>query len=644
MLALHCPDWPTTAAGVGPEAPAAVIEANQVVAVTPAARAAGVLPGLRRRDAQGRCPELRLLPADPERDARMFEPVVTAVETVVPGAEVTQPGDCLVPVRGAARYFGAEALVIAQVRGAVSAALSALPAARPAGGLRGSSRRNGPHGLGDRAGLGGPDEGPAGAAGRCSFGIADGPFAAAVAARLGQTVPSGATAGFLAPLPVELLDRPELTGLLRRLGLATLGAFAALPAGEVLARFGPDGALAHRLARGDDERLPTPRVVPPDLAVETELDPPVDNVEAVVFTARRLAEDAHARLAAAGLACARVAIEAETEHGGQLRRVWRHDGPLTAAAITDRIRWQLDGWLSTAGAANAVDVANTAHVANTANTANTAGGPTELAVPDAIAEPLPPSLRPDASPLTSRTGWSGLGSSPSHLGRPPQPARISQIRVIPEDLLAADGRQLSLWGEPGAARTSQQTSQQTSQIGFADPAGTPGFADPAGTPGRVRRALDRVQGLLGPESVLTAEVCGGRDPRSAIRLVPWGEPRGPRGPAETERATAPWPGRLPSPAPATVLTAPRPAELLDAAGAPVAVSGRVTATGAPAWLSVDGRPPARVVGWAGPWPVDERWWEPAGRRRARFQLVTDDGSARLLFVEAGRWWWEASYE
>ncbi|ONH30499.1 DNA polymerase Y family protein [Pseudofrankia asymbiotica] len=572
MLALHCGDWPTTAAGASPEVPAAVIEANQVVAVTRAARAAGVLPGLRRRDAQGRCPELRLLPADPERDARVFEPVVAAVETVVPGAEVTQPGDCLIPVRGAARYFGAEALVIAQVRGAVAAALAAVAAggAATAGGPRGSARRSGPRGLGDRAGLadgGGQGRGSAAVA-LCSFGIADGPFAAAVAARLGETVPAGAGAGFLAPLPVELLDRPELAGLLRRLGLPTLGAFAALPAGEVLARFGPDGVLAHRLARGDDERLPAPRVVPPDLTVETELDPPADNVDQVVFTARRLAEDAHARLLAAGLACARVAIEAETEHGEHLRRVWRHDGPLTAAAITDRIRWQLDGWLSAA---------------------NAAGGPAGRAAPAAII------------------------SSPSRVGRPPEPARIIRIRVTPQDLLAADGRQLGLWGEPGAAD------------------------------GRVRRALDRVQGLLGPEAVLTAEVRGGRDPLAAVRLVPWGEPRGPRGPAEAERAAAPWPGRLPPPAPATVLVEPRPAELLDAAGESVVVSGRATATGAPTWLSVDGRPPVRVVGWAGPWPVDERWWEAAGRRRARFQLVTENGSACLLYVEAGRWWWEASY-
>ncbi|MBL7488728.1 DNA polymerase Y family protein [Frankia sp. AgB1.9] len=527
MLAVHCPDWPTLAAGIGPEVPAAVVEANRVVTATAAARAAGVLPGLRRRDAQGRCPQLRLLAADSDRDARVFEPVVAAVETVVPGAEVTRPGDCLVPVRGAARYFGAEALVIAQIRGAVAAV-----------------------------------------AGNCRIGIADGPFAAGLAGRLGETVPAGASAGFLAGLPVELVDRPELAGLLRRLGLPTLGAFAALPAAQVLDRFGPDGALVHRLARGDDERLPEPRVVPSDLTVDTLLDPPADTVEQVVFTARRLAEDCHAKLLAAGLACARVAIEAETENGERLRRVWRHDGPLTAAAITDRIRWQLDGWLSAAALASE---------ASRAAPPGTGYGP----------------------------GSAGTGHGPT--------AGVTWIRVVPEDLLAADGRQLGLWGEPGAAD------------------------------GRVRRALDRVQGLLGPEAVLTAEVRGGRDPATAVRLVPWGEPRGPRDATEADRAGAPWPGRLPAPAPATVLTEPRPALLLDAAGEPVVVSGRTVATKAPAWLAVDGRPPVRVTGWAGPWPADERWWEPSGRRRARFQLTTEDGDARLLFVEGGRWWWEASY-
>jgi protein ImuB len=51
------------------------------------------------------------------------------------------------------------------------------------------------------------------------------------------------------------------------------------------------------------------------------------------------------------------------------------------------------------------------------------------------------------------------------------------------------------------------------------------------------------------------------------------------------------------------------------------------------------------VAWAGPWPADERWWDPANhRRRARFQLLTDDGAAHLAVVEAGRWWLEAVYD
>jgi protein ImuB len=46
------------------EAPIAVIAGNRVVACSQPARAAGVARGMRRREAQGRCPELILLPRD----------------------------------------------------------------------------------------------------------------------------------------------------------------------------------------------------------------------------------------------------------------------------------------------------------------------------------------------------------------------------------------------------------------------------------------------------------------------------------------------------------------------------------------------------------------------------------------------------
>jgi protein ImuB len=94
-----------------------------------------------------------------------------------------------------------------------------------------------------------------------------------------------------------------------------------------------------------------------------------------------------------------------------------------------------------------------------------------------------------------------------------------------------------------------------------------------------------------------------------------------------------------------VLPAALPAVVEDAAGVPVGVTGRHMVTAAPARLSVDGRPAVAVTAWAGPWPVDERWWEPAGgRRRARFQMATASGPAWLLAVEGGRWWVEAVYD
>jgi protein ImuB len=119
---------------------------------------------------------------------------------------------------------------------------------------------------------------------------------------------------------------------------------------------------------------------------------------------------------------------------------------------------------------------------------------------------------------------------------------------------------------------------------------------------------------------------------------------------------------------------PIPAEVFDKAGTPVGVSGRHVVTAVPHTVAVDGGAPQPVLGWAGPWPVDERWWATAagrewataagrewataaGRdrtgavstgRRARLQVVLaghgDEQSALLLVREAGRWRVEGVYE
>jgi protein ImuB len=629
MLVVWCPDWPVVAAGAPPDSLTAVVQANRVVACSAAARAEGVRPGLRRREAQGRCPELELLAHDPARDARAFEPVLVAVERLTPWVEVLRPGECAFPARGAARHHGGEPALAVTVTAAVHAALE---------------------------GRGG-----------CQVGIADGTFAAALAARHQAIVPPGGSRAFLAPLPVATLDRPDLADLLVRLGLRTLGDLAALPGADLATRFGAEGARAARLASGLDEHPRGARRPPPDLRVAADLDPPADRVDVAAFTAKTLADELVARLDRLGLACTRLRIEAETDQGGTLSRVWRSDptapatrrpsgpdpvprsasggapgpGPAAgpgrasrpgpadapgrmAAVMTERVRWQLDGW------------------------------------------------------LTGRTG---------HL-----PGALTRLVLVPDEVVPDRGRQLGFWGE------ETETGQ------------------------RAARALARIQGLLGPEAVHTARLRGGRDPADRVTLAPATDPptpgsptsgppvagspvagsptpgspvpdptafllpripghsppgvpaprtpgRSPRGvpapgiPARRRpdtpghgpvrapgarpgdlRGAVPWPGQVPAPAPAIVHTEPLPAEVVDANGATVAVDGRGLLGSFPSRVRVPGRAWSPVTAWAGPWLVDERWWDPAAHRRlVRLQTTTDQG-AYLLRLVGGRWWVEAVYD
>ena len=305
-VVVWCPDWPVRASGVEPGRPVAVLHANRVVACSAAARAEGVRIGQRRRQAEAACGGLTVVARDPDRDARAFEPVVAAVAALCPLVEVVRPGLVAFAARGPARFFGREAALARLLAEAVDGAV----------------------------------------------GIADSLFAATLAARRGRLVPPGETAEFLAPLPVadletsgvEEMDR--LVGLLERLGVRTLGALAALPAPRVLARFGGPGAAAHRLARGLDLRALDARRPPDDLTMTTELDPPVERVDTAAFAAKALADRLHEALAERSLQCTLVRIEAESEHGESLSRCWRHDGTFSSAALAERVRWQLDGWIS----------------------------------------------------------------------------------------------------------------------------------------------------------------------------------------------------------------------------------------------------------------------------------------------------------
>jgi protein ImuB len=138
--------------------------------------------------------------------------------------------------------------------------------------------------------------------------------------------------------------------------------------------------------------------------------------------------------------------------------------------------------------------------------------------------------------------------------------------------------------------------------------------------------------------VVTPVLGGGRGPADRVRLVPWGDERVPH--ADPEQ---PWPGQLPAPSPSTVLSRPMTVAVLDGEGTAVDITDRYVLSGKPCQLMVNGSRPRPVTSWAGPWPIDERWWE-AGRERARLQILLADGAALLLIHEKRRWLVEGWYD
>ena len=205
-------------------------------------------------------------------------------------------------------------------------------------------------------------------------------------------------------------------------------------------------------------------------------------------------------------------------------------------------------------------------------------------------------------------------------------AGIVRLRLVPDGVVAHAGLQPGLWGEAGAERE------------------------------RAHRALVRVQGLLGPEAVVTAVLGGGRgsadrvapgavgrraDP-AAGRGVAGADPVAPRRAAPARRGPAGC--RRPRRRRCCPSRCPRAVRRRRRAG-----RGRARGcelTGAPASVVVGaGQAPVEVDGWAGPWPVDERWWAPAeaaGGPGSRSHLA--DGRALLLALRGGHWTVEAIYD
>jgi protein ImuB len=202
--------------------------------VSGAAEAYGLNAGMTLGEALARCPELKLIPADPLAVAEAWEGVVCALESIGANVESAREGLAYFEADGLRGMHGSDAHTIALARSAL---------ARPA-----------------------------------KIGVGPTRFCALAAAlatttRRAKIVDLQAACRYLAAQPVSLLgfrkETAMLVELLERLGVRTLGELRDLGCDGLADRFGEPGTIAHGLAGGDDGPL-LPRSVEDSL--EESLD------------------------------------------------------------------------------------------------------------------------------------------------------------------------------------------------------------------------------------------------------------------------------------------------------------------------------------------------------------------------------------
>jgi len=290
---------------------------QRVGEVSPAAEAFGIVPGMRVGEALSRCPDLSLMPADPEATRDYWTAMLDRLESLGAAVESDDPGVAYLETRGLERLHGGHLEgVLAAVRrslpsavrlGAASSRFAAYAAAMHA---REASAVATVHaGSGSR--VSGAGAHPRGSGGR---------------RRSAAIVPEGAVRAFLAPLPVGLLrTRPgleELPEMLERLGIHTLGEVAALPPSAMSERFGHPGLLALELAQGLDTPLEPrrplepvlERLTLPDAALGPQLERALELIVARVL----------ARRERRGRSLRKLALSARFVEGG----TWRISIPL----------------------------------------------------------------------------------------------------------------------------------------------------------------------------------------------------------------------------------------------------------------------------------------------------------------------------
>ena len=481
----------------------------------------GVQVGMRRRHAQALCPDIEIVAHQPNRDRNAFDAVVRVVNELVPLIEVSEPGLIVFAARGPSRYMGGDEMMALKIVEALKTLVSSELL----------------------IGVGVADS-------RLAAHIAASASASNSASNLASSnsnlfvpyvVEPDQTNEWLAPQSVRVLSEfaninRETISLLERLGLNTLRDICALSESVLAGRFGELGFELHRLARGDEQHQLVVVPPPPEHLCVEKFDQPVSDQQIVINSVQRMASAFTEYFSVNGTVCVRIVISFELENGKRFERLWYRQQGLTASAIVESAKWQLEASLDSEFASELV------------------------------------------SQLSSELASNGL----------------VRVQLIADEVRADTARQLKLWG--GSTQTDETAAQ----------------------------AIGRLSELLGSAAVQVFKWQGGRDLLDSYQLISATHTQTIGSGDNSEQPAVPkWRGALPTPSPSVVYSEPISVQINDQFGKLLSVSARHELSAPPVTVII-GVAHYKVNSWAGPWPVEEHWWDIARNRRlVRLQLVCE---------------------
>ena len=199
---------------------------------------------------------------------------------------------------------------------------------------------------------------------------------------------------------------------------------------------------------------------------------------------------------------------------------------------------------------------------------------------------------------------------------------LVRVQLIADEVRTDTAQQLRLWG--GSTQTDETATQ----------------------------AIGRLSELLGSSAVQVAKWQGGRDVLDSYELVSATHAQTIGSASSHEQISAQkWRGALPNPSPSVVYSEPIQVQINDQFGKLLSVSARHELSASPVVVII-GATHYKVNSWAGPWPVEERWWDSSrSRRLVRLQLVCEKITAdsvpqilaMLAILEHGEWTVAAIY-